>query len=1180
MARAATPNRIADLAVFFVGLRAFVAWTESPDHVESTKVARHLGAAANIAKRFGPQMTGGLQGMEALVAKKFSPFKDELKAALRGGSPAEVAIRQGDFWTALLPRLSSKTVIMRDLYGQRGAPVMRALGTAASNSSPLAVLSACATITPVSGLRVGHVWLEKAAMLAGVPVSELDSLTSDAGVATDLGKTLGEVKNAIETTDPLSPKAARLQDKRQEIERKVEQVAATSKNPEAVKMAAATAASTTYQHRTPIGKRLGHTPEQEQAMMAQGRTIIAAGAGSGKTRVLASKVAWHIENGVAASSILATSFTRKSSAELVRRVEDYGGVIEQNAMDGFGTTHSIAGKMMNRSARQFKRANGYMGKKEGWKQVTVLRLAVEQVKMKGSGKQPPAPVGFWEGDYIQESDPSVDPAFIESVEAAINYFGWIVSQRWYSSRGKWGKSPSYIAFMKDIRGRSPGSLSAAEKQLANTIFSKSKNYGQPVTYRVASAPRVAAEVDEDTVELQAEMARAEKKRSTKLKEYEFYGKSANQWFNLGRSLEREDTSGKAKDVPLGEFKRYISIVKGKGLSPSQAWHGEGDLQPGTDEAAVYAAYEWLKGSSGEPTFQSLGDMDDILIDAVRAMVASPDLRDKIQSRYKVLLIDEAQDLNKVQHIMFGLMAGYFDPETQEPKADKEMTADTFALIGDDKQAIYEFRGADPKEFIRKSDMTPGGDDFETNILKMNFRSGEAIVKGANRLIARNTAQGQQIPMVCDANVDVKGQGQLVSRPAASTADAALKVADEIEALVKEGLVSPHDKKSGSGGYSSFGVALRSNAEAYEYGLELLKKGIPFKSNARFFNDRNSKAMIGWLTLAEGGDAARMNAALLDAMSVPLTQVSPKTVGSKLENVPGVWADFLANPSNFSKIYYRNRRMQSRLAVFANNVQLARGFSGSPQEVLQQVMGLRGLDGASFKESLIDSVKENSDVMAELEAEANEGIVTAGAIEEMAMAPIQPLLALMGQKEDLTGAMNFVRKLQKVNEKISSRDDVDDIDRDAVTIGTMHSWKGLEVPNMFVPMVGGKFPRTKSEKASEAADLYSARRLAYVAITRAEDRCVILDIPHPSLKDENGRPLHSQFIDEACMPIEGLPADEDSASFGKQGASGRIWDEPTVNDLLQSLMDVPDEAPMPQDREASLEQLWGDTLGES
>jgi superfamily I DNA/RNA helicase len=1181
---------MADTAVFYVGFRAFARWQQT-NASEDIVVQKHMQFAEKLIKRFGPPVTEGLEDYSEVIDKSFTPLKAKYQQAIRQGAPLVMAVKQARFLTDFISRLGSRPAIRRELFDGRGLRSITALSAAAEAESDLETLQKCAAIAPVSGVQLLRKWLERAAALAGVPVSDLDSLTNDVGAAAELGTKLGRVRNTIDGTDPVSPKAADLQAEKADIEAQISSMSGASVNPEAVVTTAATSASQTHQHATAIGKRLGHTPEQEQAMVAQGRTLIAAGAGSGKTRVLASKVAWHIEQGVPASSILATSFTRKSSAELVRRVGEYGGVINQDAAEGFGTTHSIAGGLLNRHARQFRRPNGYIGKKEKWKQVTVLRLAVEQVKMPGGGR-PPAAMGFWDGDFVPAGAtagpggaPRVDPDFIDAVDGSISYWQWILSQPWARYKRWTRPGAGYIDFLKDVRGKHPSELTASEKTLANKIFTKAKVYGKPISYRVAS--RVAAPPPDlgASDDLDAEMAHEEKKRSSKLSEYDYYKAPAGQWFNLGRGLSREDSSGKQKDVPLGNFARYISIVKGQGISPTQAWHNgvEGQSYPESDEAAVYAAYEWLKGSSGEPTFQSLGDMDDILIDTVRAMVASPELRAKIQARYKVLLVDEAQDLNQVQHIMFGLMAGYYDPETREPNPDKSMTADTFALIGDDKQAIYEFRGADPDAFIEKSDLKPGGDDFTTNVLEMNFRSGEAIVQAANKLIDFNTQQGRQIPMVCSANVRVKGQGTMVARKAGSTEAAALAVSEEIEALVAEGQVPPHDKKRGSGGYASFGVALRSNAEAYAYGLELLKKGIPFKSNARFFNDKNSKALIGWLTLAEGGSNAAMNQAMLDALVAPTSKISAKTVAGKLESKKGSWADYIQTPAGIRAVYGRFKRMTDRLRHFAGNVGKAQKFSGSPQEVLGQILTLRGVDGATFKESLIDSVKENGDVMAELEAEAEGGIVRPEAIEEMAMAPIQPLVALMGQKDDLGEAMGFVRKLQKVNEKISSKDDVDEIDRDAVTIGTMHSWKGLECPNMFIPMVGGRFPRTRTERdpvtgdiidmgAPEEPDLWSARRLAYVAITRAEDRCVILDIPNPKTG------ASSQFISEACVPQEGT-APENDPSMVKLGVSGRVWDDAEIGGLLQSLDEVPDNVPDSPEAPGApgLEEMWGEVL---
>ena len=152
------------------------------------------------------------------------------------------------------------------------------------------------------------------------------------------------------------------------------------------------------------------------------------------------------------------------------------------------------------------------------------------------------------------------------------------------------------------------------------------------------------------------------------------------------------------------------------------------------------------------------------------------------------------------------------------------------------------------------------------------------------------------------------------------------------------------------------------------------------------------------------------------------------------------------------------------------------------------------------------------------------------MKEAAEEELVLLTGLMGSKETVDGVMGYVRELKAVNEKVAAGDDDD---RDAVTIGTMHSWKGLEVPKMFIPMVRGKFPRAKLTKTPDGQlechppekddpALASERRLAYVAITRAEDSCVMMDIQNPSKAFSGCGP--SQFISESCVKYGGAPAE--------------------------------------------------------
>ena len=677
----------------------------------------------------------------------------------------------------------------------------------------------------------------------------------------------------------------------------------------------------------------------------------------------------------------------------------------------------------------------------------------------------------------------------------------------------------------------PQDLTPRQKTWLNTLFNKVK--GRSVINLRLGASEDAPEADVATPQIRS--------KQNKLDAYSSHSQPVKQWFNLGLLLERgSGEKGDAKTaIPMGEFRRAVSILKGKGITPSQAWAGEGPFGAQSDHAAVYAAYEFLKGPKGETEFLGTGDMDDILIDTVTALIDNSGMRKQIQSQIKVLLIDEAQDLNRVQHIMFGLIAGIIDPATLKPWPDGHMTADTYSLIGDDKQAIYEFRGADPEEFINKSNLVEGGGDFKTVLLDTNFRSGEAIVQTANNLIAHNK---RQVPMTCKANVDRNGQGRIFSRRCSTIEDAAVSVSSEIADMMESSL-------PGTAKYKNFGVAVRSNAEAYAYGLEMLKAGIPFKCNVQFFNDNNTKALIGWLTIAEkgiDGPPDLIEDAIRDAVKAPFSNLGPKFFSDMDEKAKGSWAAWLVN-GGWQDIY-KYGRFADILRHFVDNIEAVAGFTGSPSEIVEKIIQLNGADGASMRDAMINSVRENDDMMSELAAASANGVVDEDAIVEMAMSPVNPLIGLMKGKDNLGSAMNYVRKLKNVNSKLATRDTDEEIDRDAVTIGTMHSWKGLEVGTMYIPMVGGKFPRD----ASDDAALASERRLAYVAITRAEQRCVVLDIPGGGKPGFGGRPpipdKSSQFLAEGCIQPEKMPETEPETEDDGVTRTASRWSDEAMDKL--------------------------------
>jgi DNA helicase-2/ATP-dependent DNA helicase PcrA len=474
-----------------------------------------------------------------------------------------------------------------------------------------------------------------------------------------------------------------------------------------------------------------------------------------------------------------------------------------------------------------------------------------------------------------------------------------------------------------------------------------------------------------------------------------------------------------------------------------------------------------------------------------------------------------------------------------------------------------------------SDLVEGGAGFKTEILKTNYRSGELIVQAANRLIAHNT---KQIPMTCEANPKRADKGGIVSvpfppqEPKDMTAPAQW-LAARVEEMMELG-------QAGKKGYDAFGVGLRSNAEAYTYGLELLKKGIPFRAKANFFGDNNTKALLHWLTIADegmNGDVTRINDAVLNARSAPTSMLGQKFVDELTQRASGNYLMWLQQ--NYASIYGPRAFQTASVKAYVDNLTTVANLkdSGLSNEMLlDAILGLQGTDGSTVKDALVDKVRDDDELMAELRAANPKGEVDEDAVQEQAMAPIAPLKGLLDARANLTEAMKYVRTLQTANAKLTANDDPEakGFKEPAVTLGTMHSWKGLEVENMFVPVVGGKFPRTDASDS----DLASERRLAYVALTRGENNVFVLDIP-TIRRTKNGEVvLKSRFMDEMCLPVS-APA----TTGGRTASTSKVallpnGRSPFDPEVMDAYLRGEDPSLLPSVGGPSMTgPLWNDTL---
>lgn len=1115
-------DKVANICVFLCGIEVFYTHLEAlaaeqgelegealEVHTEHIKDGALLyKKSQRLLRRFKKEVA---KAIETLAVVETKPGAGRLKAPLLKARTRPIttgAKVKAEFIKEAMRFISTRQNIRTEIFGTgKINTICRRVGTLPKE--PHEAFLEMVSFPPLGGIRVTRSWMKEVAAWMKVGGTSEEKM-ADIGEAQQIGEEIKEIDRKLKVLPPSSDEAIELQAARSTKMDTLMKVAKGTGNEQAALGAASSIIYGNSNYATEVGKQLGLTEEQEAAMMVTGKSLIAAGAGSGKTRVLAGKVVDIINReGGKSNQIIATSFSKKSAAELKERVLKYGGgTILDGGDSGFGTTHSIGFSLLKKIKPKFKRAQILEG-------AYLIKMAMKQVEMKpnfGNAPSAPDPVGMFEGLFDTDSKSiSINPgeedidgtgATSESdlkVRQIVDVIWGLVS--WGLGKGYgWARGDAKVIepMAQRIDSLKLEDLSSAE------VSALKKMMGMGRYERSFERTR-----KKDLLNF---------KFANRRNQGNFWKEPADQWFNIKGDF--KDDLGRAigpKRVGLA-----IGNYRANLITPSQAW-----AQDRSVFAAAYGAYMWLK--ENEPKSVGKVDFTDMQLECIKALIENPNALRAVQSQYKWVLVDEAQDLNKLQHLLFGLIAGSIDPETQQEKTDGSMTAKTFTFIGDDKQAIYEFRGATPDEYSDKSHMRGGS--FDTKLISSNFRSGKNIVDAANRLIAHNT---KQIPMVC-STAPSRGEGNIEMLKVADHANGAAMCAQEIEDLI--------EAEGWSTDPPSFGVAVRTNAEALAYGVELIKKKIPFRSKMNFFSDPTTKALTGWLRLAGAdGNKQVINQAVLTSFSAPRFYLDTTFTKALQKKARGKnYLNWLAD-GGWDEIYEgRSQWRNKNVKKYVDTLLMVRDFEGSPSEILDQIMGIKGVSfknkpAQSILDALVEKTKGSPEAMDMLYEESTNNKVSDQDIKNLALAPIGPLLSLLEDFGDLQPALEYIQELQEVSKKKSYKDDPDDEEKDkpAVTIDTCHGWKGLEAKHMWVPMAGGVFPHAN---ASGEEELASERRLAYVALTRGRDNVTVIC---PAV-NHIGKPGGiSRFVDEACIPSR--MGDEESEESTKKLASDNLIQE--------------------------------------
>lgn len=561
---------------------------------------------------------------------------------------------------------------------------------------------------------------------------------------------------------------------------------------------------------------------------------------------------------------------------------------------------------------------------------------------------------------------------------------------------------------------------------------------------------------------------------------------------------------KSNQIEPDKVDEFIKTMQSKEISDDE----QNTTAEYQDAGEIYKIFETLKGRHkifGKAPYYDSGsdkwgktldkvevkykrpliDFDDMQNDFCTYLEKAPSMKERVQGQFKNFIIDEAQDCNDVQLKLFKLM-------TEKVDGSK---GDSAWVVGDANQSIYQFRGAKPKNFLALAN----DPNWTTKKIRTNYRCKPEIVNAANNLIAHNK---DRIEM--EALPSRTGNAQ-INFNRGYPEDLANAACDKIKQQIS---IPEVGEKS-----SAFAILARTNAELHDFEAGCIVRGIPYKrkGGSNFFNRKEIKKVMAWVTLATSDDAKLQNEAILEAYDYPGWFLSSKFIEELKMNKSGKSYMELINNSSFA---YGLGREARGIEDFNAAVQSLKRWIAAEKDnpekkitthqLVDEIMSITGAKG----ESIADFVK--NDVKDEAVEDGDEKQKESyGAVE---------FLLKMAEPDPTEPTVNPSDPYQFLNKVESMKVRAKELksEESGVTLSTIHAAKGLQWKNVIASMIP---PRQNS-------DIEEERRMAYVQITRAADN---LDVLSPSVKG-NKKLGVSQFITEAGLEVLDNPQNVASTEY--------------------------------------------------
>ena len=452
------------------------------------------------------------------------------------------------------------------------------------------------------------------------------------------------------------------------------------------------------------------------------------------------------------------------------------------------------------------------------------------------------------------------------------------------------------------------------------------------------------------------------------------------------------------------------------------------------------------------------DFDDLLIKTVRLLRDVAEVRDRYNDRFCYLLVDEYQDTNSLQFSLIRLLT-----EKQQ----------NICVVGDPDQSIYRWRGADIKNILKFEEHFPSARVIR---LEENYRSTQNILDLAGGVIRHNIERKEKALWTQNA------AGEKIRYYQAMDAESEARfVAGKVEEHLR---AEPEIRAA---------VLYRTNSQSRVFEEAMRRASLSYNivGGFSFYERMEVRDIIAYLKLAMN---PHDSIALQRVINTPTRGIGKMTLDEIDLRARELGTSYW---EAISSLIDNDQRLSPRAAASLGNFQTI----------------INGL--AAKMAAALESDSPVSDVVKAANTDSGyEGALTAENNEE-AEARLENLRELVNAAVDYDklgaqGLRDFIDHSALVADTDQYKSDV------PVTLMTAHSAKGLEFPLVFiVGLEDGLFPHSRS--LSDASDIEEERRLAYVAMTRAEKYLYVTHAVRRRVYGEELASEPSQFLNE--MPLE-------------------------------------------------------------